>query len=211
MSETDKVFAGSIPENYDRHMVPLIFAGFAEDMARRVAALSPRAVLETAAGSGVVTRALAPKPSPDARYVVTDLNQPMLDHAATRRGADSRIDWRTADAQALLARVEVRPDERFTARYPRELSALITIYTRDKRILVKEQLGYEGGLTNPMSWDRTVEKFHWLSEPFADDDLRSRLIETVQQLDTRRISDLMDLVAQVRPTAVFPATHSGIQ
>jgi ubiquinone/menaquinone biosynthesis C-methylase UbiE len=101
MSESDKVFAGSIPENYDRYMVPLIFAGFAEDLARRVAVLSPRAVLETAAGSGVVTRALAPKLSPDASYVVTDLNQPMLDHAATRQGADSRIDWRTADAQAL--------------------------------------------------------------------------------------------------------------
>jgi 2-methylcitrate dehydratase len=80
------------------------------------------------------------------------------------------------DAQALLARVEVHPDEHFTARYPRELNARVTIYTKDQRELVKEQLGYEGGLTNPMSWDRTVEKFHWLSEPFADEDLRGRLI-----------------------------------
>ena len=115
------------------------------------------------------------------------------------------------DAQALLARVEVRPDERFTARYPKELGALVTIYTKDKRILVKEQLGYEGGLTNPMSWDRTVEKFHWLSEPFADEDLRGRLIEAVQQLDARPISSLMDLLAEVRPTAVSSATHPGIQ
>ena len=60
-------------------------------MARRAAALSPKAVLETAAGSGVVTRALAPKLSPDARYVVTDLNQPMLDYAATRQEPDDRI------------------------------------------------------------------------------------------------------------------------
>jgi 2-methylcitrate dehydratase len=115
------------------------------------------------------------------------------------------------DAQALLARVEVHPDEHFTARYPKELNARITIHTKDQRILVKEQLGYEGGLTNPMSWERTVEKFQWLSEPFADEDLRGRLIEIVQPLDSRRISDLMDLLAQVRPTAVFPATHSGIQ
>ena len=115
------------------------------------------------------------------------------------------------DAQALLARVEVHPDEHFTARYPKELNARITIHTKDQRILVKEQLGYEGGLTNPMSWERTVEKFQWLSEPFADEDLRGRLIEMVQQLDSRRISDLVDLLAQVRPTAVFPATHPGIQ
>src|SRR5882724_11176593 len=101
--------------------------------------------------------------------------------------------------------------EQFTACYPKELNARITIYTKDQRVLVKEQLGYEGGLANPMSWDRTVEKFHWLSEPFADEDLRGRVIEAVQQLDARRISDLMDLLAQIRPTAVFPATHSGIQ
>jgi ubiquinone/menaquinone biosynthesis C-methylase UbiE len=101
MSETDKVFTGSIAENYDRYMVPLIFEQFATDIAQRAAAHSPGAVLETAAGSGVVTRALAPRLSPNAHYVVTDLNQPMLDYAATRQGADSRISWRKADAQAL--------------------------------------------------------------------------------------------------------------
>src|SRR5437660_6328574 len=101
MSAGDKIFAGSIPENYDRYMVPLIFESYARGMAVRAAALSPKAILETAAGSGVVTRALAPKLSPNARYVVTDLNQPMLDYAATRQIADRRISWRKADAQAL--------------------------------------------------------------------------------------------------------------
>ena len=101
MPETDKVFAGSIPQNYDRYLVPLIFESFAEDIAQRVAALSPTTVLETAAGSGVVTRALTPRLSPNARYVVTDLNQPMLDYAATRQAVDNRISWRKADALAL--------------------------------------------------------------------------------------------------------------
>ena len=89
MLETDKVFAGSIPENYDRYMVPLIFEPYAADFAQRAATLSPSAVLETAAGSGVVTRALAPKLSPGASYVVTDLNQPMVDYAASRQPPDS--------------------------------------------------------------------------------------------------------------------------
>jgi len=101
MLETDKVFAGSIPENYDRYMVPLIFAPFAADIAQRAASFAPGAVLEIAAGTGVVTRALAPKLSPGASYVVTDLNQPMLDYAASRQGPDSRIAWRQADALAL--------------------------------------------------------------------------------------------------------------
>ena len=101
MLEADKVFAGSIPENYDRHMVPLIFEPYAGDMAQRAASLSPSAVLETAAGTGVLTRALAARLSPDAQYVVTDLNLPMLDYAASRQAPDARITWRQADATAL--------------------------------------------------------------------------------------------------------------
>jgi 2-methylcitrate dehydratase len=76
---------------------------------------------------------------------------------------------------------------------------------------VKEQNGYEGGLTNPMSWERTVEKFHWLAEAFADEELRGKIIESVERLDSLELSDLTDLLAQVRPTAVFPTTHPGIQ
>src|SRR5262245_59030992 len=101
MSQLDKVFIGSIPRIYDDYLVPLIFQGFAQDLAQRVANLSPTAVLETAAGSGVVTRALAPKLSQGCRYVVTDLNQPMLDRAAERQGVDARITWQQADALAL--------------------------------------------------------------------------------------------------------------
>lgn len=109
MLEADKLFAGSIPENYDRYMVPLIFEAFAADLAQRAAALSPRAVLEIAAGTGVVTRALAPKLPQGASYVATDLNRPMLDYAAAHQAPDSRpgphpgppIEWRQADALAL--------------------------------------------------------------------------------------------------------------
>jgi ubiquinone/menaquinone biosynthesis C-methylase UbiE len=101
MSEIDKIFAGSIPENYDRYLVPLIFESYARDIAQRASALAPKSVLETAAGSGVVTRALAPILAADASYIVTDLNQPMLDYAKSRQSADDRITWQKADAQAL--------------------------------------------------------------------------------------------------------------
>jgi ubiquinone/menaquinone biosynthesis C-methylase UbiE len=101
MLDTDKAFTGSIPENYDRYMVPLIFAPYAEDLARRAGALAPHAVLEIAAGTGVVPRALAPRLPAEASYVVTDLNQPMLDYAASRQEPDRRIQWRQADAMAL--------------------------------------------------------------------------------------------------------------
>ncbi len=100
MVATDKLFAGSIPEIYDRFLVPLIFEPYAADLASRAAIAGPRDVLETAAGTGVLTRALASRLAPSTRLVATDLNQPMLDHA-TRRQAGGAIEWQQADALAL--------------------------------------------------------------------------------------------------------------
>jgi SAM-dependent methyltransferase len=110
MRESDRQFAGSIPEIYDTLLVPLIFEFYAADLARRTAEGAPASVLETAAGSGAVTRALAPLLAPDARYVVTDLSQPMLDRARGRQGEDPRLTWQQADAQNLGF-----PDETFDA------------------------------------------------------------------------------------------------
>jgi ubiquinone/menaquinone biosynthesis C-methylase UbiE len=100
LSEADRVFAGSIPALYDRYLGPMLFATYAEDLARRTAALAPARVLETAAGTGVVTRALARTLPPEVEITATDLNQAMLDFAAARPGA-ARVVWRQADAQAL--------------------------------------------------------------------------------------------------------------
>ena len=101
MSSTDKVFAGSIPKIYDDYLVPMIFAVYADDIARRVAALSPSALLEIAAGTGAVTRAVAAALPRGIRYVATDLNEPMLAIAAQRQADDDRITWRQADGMAL--------------------------------------------------------------------------------------------------------------
>ena len=68
MTQNDVGFAGSIPEIYDTYLVPLIFEAYASNLAERTAALTPNRVLETAAGSGVLARALAPLLAPDARY-----------------------------------------------------------------------------------------------------------------------------------------------
>ncbi len=105
MSETDTHFSGSIPTLYDTLMVPMIFEVYAAHTAKLVASGSPKAVLETAAGTGAVTRALAPLLPADARYVITDLNQSMLDYAINRADQASndsrRLQWQQADALAL--------------------------------------------------------------------------------------------------------------
>src|SRR5690349_12507337 len=81
MTDSDKVFAGSIPELYERFLVPLIFEPYALDMARRVATARPNDVLEIAAGTGVATRALSTYLPAETRIVATDLNEPMLQTA----------------------------------------------------------------------------------------------------------------------------------
>jgi SAM-dependent methyltransferase len=100
MPDPDKVFAGSIPKFYDAWLVPLIFEPYAVDLARRAGALGAARLLEVAAGTGVVTRALAALPGPDLAIVATDLNQAMLDEAA-RVGTARPVRWQQADAQAL--------------------------------------------------------------------------------------------------------------
>jgi SAM-dependent methyltransferase len=99
MTATDKAFTGSIPQFYDRYLGPFLFRPFAEVLAARVAGLEGD-LLEIAAGTGVVTRALDKALAPSARIVATDLNQAMLDHAAAQLSSP-RVEWRQADGQAL--------------------------------------------------------------------------------------------------------------
>lgn len=101
MDATDKLFSGSIPEIYDRLFVPLIFAPYANDLAGRIASTNPETVLETAAGTGALTRAMLARLPARTRVMATDLNQPMLDHAAAKQPQPDRVAWRQADALAL--------------------------------------------------------------------------------------------------------------
>src|SRR5262245_10107323 len=89
-------FTASIPENYDRYLGMVLFDPFARDLAGRLPNESRR-ILETACGSGIVTRRLLQALPPGATLVATDLNAPMVDHARAAIGSDSRVTWRTAD------------------------------------------------------------------------------------------------------------------
>ena len=106
---SDKAFDGSIPALYETHLVPLIFEPYAVDLAGRLASRSIASVLELAAGTGVLTRALASVLPERVSVVATDLNQPMLDHASTL-GTARPVEWRQADAMQLPF-----PDESFDA------------------------------------------------------------------------------------------------
>jgi SAM-dependent methyltransferase len=99
-ANTDTVFAGSIPELYDTLLVPLIFEPYAVDLARRLETMPLSHVLEIAAGTGVVTRALASALPATTSITATDLNQAMLDRASAT-GTQQPVEWRQADAMQL--------------------------------------------------------------------------------------------------------------
>jgi ubiquinone/menaquinone biosynthesis C-methylase UbiE len=97
----DAGFTGNIPQHYDRGLGPHIFADYAADIAQRVAAGNPARVLETAAGTGLVTRNLRDALLAGARLMATDLNPPMLEIARAKFRAGEQVEFQPADATAL--------------------------------------------------------------------------------------------------------------
>jgi ubiquinone/menaquinone biosynthesis C-methylase UbiE len=98
MAETD-VFKHSTPALYDRYMGPLLFAPYARHVAKRVARLRPDRILETAAGTGIVTRAVN-EALPSAEVVATDINPGVVEFAAQHFRSE-RVSFQAADAQHL--------------------------------------------------------------------------------------------------------------
>jgi ubiquinone/menaquinone biosynthesis C-methylase UbiE len=101
MSSDAAGFTGNIPQYYDQGLGPIIFSEYAADIARRATAGSPARVLETAAGTGIVTRELRDALSGDAQLTATDLNPPMLDIARTKFRPGEQVGFQPADAGAL--------------------------------------------------------------------------------------------------------------
>lgn len=153
------------------------------------------------------------------------------DHPWTKEQADYNVKYLTAvalldgqvgpeqletervrrnDVQDLLARVDVKAAPDLTEDYPARTSARVHIALRDGRTLDREQSDFEGSLTRPMSWDRVVEKFHWLGEPFADDALRAEIIEAVAHLDEIAVAQLAGLLGAVSSEARRPRSRGRL-
>lgn len=93
------MFKHSTPELYDRYMGPLLFEPYAELVAARCALLKPDRILETATGTGIVTRAVH-RAIPGAQIVATDIQPEMLEFAAQALRSNN-VSFRHADAHNL--------------------------------------------------------------------------------------------------------------
>ncbi len=91
----DASWLDGMPEAYDRFLGPVKFTPYARELAQRVAANAPAAVLEVAAGTGLLTRELVAQ---GLSVTATDLNAPMVEYGRTQV---PEADWSVADALDL--------------------------------------------------------------------------------------------------------------
>ena len=100
MSDHTTQFTGDVPGFYDRYLGPVLFEPYAADLVRRLPDGEGLRVLETACGSGIVTRRIREALPDSATLVATDLNDAMVDYAR-EAVLDPRVTWQTADADEL--------------------------------------------------------------------------------------------------------------
>ncbi|MGO8120577.1 class I SAM-dependent methyltransferase [Rhizobium ruizarguesonis] len=93
-------FEEGVAEFYDSLLVPILFEPYASEMAIVAERLKPGSILEVAAGTGALTRALRVTLDPATEIVATDLSQAMIDVGAPSLTM-SRTHWMHADAQNL--------------------------------------------------------------------------------------------------------------
>ena len=149
MSDSDKVFGGSISKVYATHLVPMIFEPYAADLAKRLAGKNISRLLEIAAGTGVVTRALAQSLPPSVSIVATDLSPAMLAEAS-ELGTSRPVEWREADAMKLPF-----PDQSFDA----VVCQFGAMFFPDKSVAYSEarRVLKPGGIFLFNVWDSTSE------------------------------------------------------
>lgn len=107
------------------------------------------------------------------------------------------------DAQSLLRKVSIHPNQSFTNRFPEQMPVRVQVRLKSGDRFEIEKDDYEGFHTRPLSWERLVDKFEQLTEDYTDKPLRARLIQAVQNLDEIDISELTNLLAKagIRRTA----------
>ena len=98
------------------------------------------------------------------------------------------------DAQNLLRKVTIQPDETLSKRFPAEMPCHITILLKDGRALDIEKQDYEGFYTRPMSWEKAVAKFERLATPYTNTTQRASIVEMVAHLESKEVVQLTGLL-----------------
>lgn len=100
------------------------------------------------------------------------------------------------DVQDLLQKVEVRPADDLSARFPGEMPARMWVSLKDGERLEVEKCDYEGFFTRPISWERELEKFERLAAPHANRRLRESISHAVRHLEDVEVKELAELLGR---------------
>jgi 2-methylcitrate dehydratase len=102
------------------------------------------------------------------------------------------------DVQALLRKVKVKPDDAFTARYPGQVPARVTVRLEGGKSYSHDVKDYPGFPTRPFTWDESVEKFDKLVAGHADKGLCREIKDAVRSLENIQVKELMKLLNYVK-------------
>jgi 2-methylcitrate dehydratase len=101
------------------------------------------------------------------------------------------------DVQKLLQRVEVRPADDLSERFPQEMPCRLRVLTKSGREFGVEKADYKGFFSRPVSWERAKEKFERLSSPYADGKLMESIEYAVRHLEEIEIRELTERLGKV--------------
>ena len=132
----------------------------------------------------------------------------LLDHAVMPAQFASRRLQR-ADVQSLLCRVSVRGLAEFSARFPEEMPARVTVTLTDGRILTRTVFDYPGFRTRPLSWEDAVAKFTALAEPHASHSVRADIVAAIHDLEQITVAELTRSLSQLKVSTRRAALQSA--
>src|SRR5699024_3651413 len=101
------------------------------------------------------------------------------------------------DIQQLINRIEVSPDDAFTARFPKEMPSAVEVQLRSGDVLHARADSYQGFTNQPLDRDGAFAKFHRLASPFTGYDLARQIADVVFTLEQRPLDELTGLLAKV--------------
>ena len=119
---------------------------------------------------------------------------------------------RKPDVQALLKKVSIRPNDEFTAQYPRKMPAKITIGLQDGTVIKHQVQDYPGLASHPFTWEESRREIRQRSQPVASTrGCRSREIKDWPLLSLGKHPGLPGLgePAQLRKDAFGRANRAG--
>ena len=106
------------------------------------------------------------------------------------------------DVQVLLRKVNVRPDDALSQRFPAAMPCRLRVFLTGSRVLHLEQEDYAGFFTRPFTWEQVEAKFERLAAPYAERELRQAIAEAVAHLETIEVHELAELLARVKRSTI---------